>query len=62
MGVFSFLSRTTTWWNRETLGTQLYTWRKGIKVGEDESGNIFLGIRAIVDGGLFSVEKLRLAE
>ena len=41
MGVFSFLSRATTWWNRETLGTQLYTWRKGIKVGEDGSGNIF---------------------
>ena len=41
MGVFSFLSRATTWWNRETLGTQLYTWRKGVKVGEDGSGNIF---------------------
>ena len=41
MGVFSFLSRATTWWNRETLGTQLYTWRKGIKVGQDGSGNIF---------------------
>ena len=41
MGVFSLLSRATTWWNRETLGTQLYTWRKGIKVGEDTAGNIF---------------------
>ena len=41
MGVFSFLSRATTWWNRETLGTQLYTWRKGVKVGEDGAGNIF---------------------
>ena len=41
MGVFSFLSRATTWWKRETLGTQLYTWRKGVKVGEDGSGNIF---------------------
>ena len=41
MAVFSFLSRATTWWKRETLGTQLYTWRKGIKVGEDGSGNIF---------------------
>ena len=41
MGVFGFLSRATTWWNRETLGTQLYTWRKGVKVGEDSAGNIF---------------------
>ena len=41
MGVFGFLSRATTWWNRETLGTQLYTWRKGVKVGEDGEGNIF---------------------
>ena len=62
MGVFSFLSRATTWWNRETLGTQLHTWRKGIKVGEDGQVIFFLGIRTIVDGGLFSMEKLRLAE
>ena len=41
MGVFGFLSRATTWWNRETLGTQLYTWRQGVKVGEDSEGNIF---------------------
>jgi len=41
MGVFSLLSRATTWWNRETLGTQLHTWRKGVKVGEDSAGNIF---------------------
>ena len=41
MGVFSFLSRATTWWNRETLGTQLHTWRRGVKVGKDGSGNIF---------------------
>ena len=41
MGLLGFLSRATTWWNRETLGTQLYTWRKGVKVGEDSAGNIF---------------------
>jgi NADH:ubiquinone oxidoreductase subunit len=41
MGVFSLLSRATTWWNRETLGTQLYTWRKGVRVGEDGAGNVF---------------------
>ena len=41
MGVFSVLSKATTWWNSQTLGTQLYTWRKGVKVGEDDAGNVF---------------------
>ncbi|MBV7378031.1 NADH:ubiquinone oxidoreductase subunit NDUFA12 [Maritimibacter dapengensis] len=30
-----------TWWHDETLGTRIYTWRKGVKVGEDEQGNVF---------------------
>lgn len=37
----NFLLRILTWWNGQTLGTQLYTWRKGVKVGEDEQGNTF---------------------
>jgi NADH:ubiquinone oxidoreductase subunit len=28
-----------TWWNGKTLGTLLFTWRKGIFVGEDSFGN-----------------------
>jgi NADH:ubiquinone oxidoreductase subunit len=36
-----FLKRLLTWWNSQTIGTQLFTARKGVKVGEDESGNIF---------------------
>jgi NADH:ubiquinone oxidoreductase subunit len=28
-----------TWWNRETFGTQLWTWAIGEFVGEDEFGN-----------------------
>ena len=36
-----FLKRLLTWWNSQTLGTQLFTWRKGVKVGEDEQGNIY---------------------
>ena len=28
-----------TWWNGRTLGTILFTWRKGIFVGEDGFGN-----------------------
>ncbi|SDI12781.1 NADH:ubiquinone oxidoreductase subunit NDUFA12 [Lutimaribacter saemankumensis] len=41
MGITTFIKRIFTWWNGQTLGTQLYTWRKGVKVGEDEQGNIF---------------------
>ncbi len=37
----NFLLRLLTWWNSQTLGTQIYTWRKGRKVGEDEQGNAF---------------------
>jgi len=37
----NFLLRMLTWWNGQTLGTQLFTWRKGTKVGEDDQGNIF---------------------
>lgn len=30
-----------TWYKVETLGTRLFTLRKGVKVGEDEQGNVF---------------------
>ena len=30
-----------TWWNGQTLNTQLFTWRKGLKVGTDAQGNTF---------------------
>lgn len=33
--------RALTWWNGQTLGTQLFTWRKGIRVGADDQGNIY---------------------
>lgn len=35
----NFILRLLTWWKGETLGTTLYTWRKGVKVGEDAHGN-----------------------
>ena len=41
MGILSNLLRAVTWWNGQTLNTQLYTWRKGHKVGEDAQGNVF---------------------
>jgi NADH:ubiquinone oxidoreductase subunit len=35
------LAQIFTWWNRQTLNTQFYTWRFGEKVGEDQFGNIY---------------------
>lgn len=34
-----------TWWNGQTIGTQIYTSRHGVKVGEDEQGNIYYQTR-----------------
>jgi NADH:ubiquinone oxidoreductase subunit len=36
-----FLKRLVTWWNSQTLGTQWFTARNGLKVGEDEQGNVY---------------------
>ncbi|APX88860.1 NADH:ubiquinone oxidoreductase subunit NDUFA12 [Brevirhabdus pacifica] len=41
MGIKTVLLRAVTWWNGQTLGTQLFTKRNGLKVGEDAQGNIF---------------------
>lgn len=41
MGILKSILRAVTWWDGQTLNTQLFTWRKGVKVGEDDSGNIF---------------------
>ena len=45
MGILNTLLRAVTWWHGQTLNTQLYTWRKGVKVGEDEQGNQFYTTR-----------------
>ena len=41
MGILNTLLRAVTWWNGQTIGTQLFTARNGVKVGEDEQGNVF---------------------
>ncbi|WP_319823897.1 NADH:ubiquinone oxidoreductase subunit NDUFA12 [Thalassovita sp.] len=41
MGILNTILSAVTWWNGQTLNTRLYTWRKGVKVGEDEQGNVF---------------------
>ncbi|MGC9371048.1 MAG: NADH:ubiquinone oxidoreductase subunit NDUFA12 [Paracoccaceae bacterium] len=45
MGIINTVLRAVTWWNDQTIGTQLFTWRKGVKVGEDEQGNAFYQTR-----------------
>lgn len=41
MGIKDTLLRSVTWWNGQTLNTQIWTRRHGEKVGEDDQGNIF---------------------
>lgn len=41
MSIKTTLARIFTWWNGQTLGTQLWTSRHGQKVGEDDQGNVF---------------------
>jgi len=33
------------WWQDQTIGTRVFTWRKGVKVGEDDQGNIYYETR-----------------
>ncbi len=40
-----FLKRIFTWWNGQTLNTQIHTWLHGVRVGEDEQGNVFYETR-----------------
>lgn len=37
--VVDLLKRIFTWWNGQTVGTWLYTKRKGVSVGSDSQGN-----------------------
>lgn len=34
-----FMLKLFTWWNGQTFGTQLWTWRFGELVGQDDGGN-----------------------
>ncbi len=46
-----FLSRIFTWWNGATLGALYDIKRRGVRVGEDEQGNVYLEERrASLDG------------
>ncbi len=41
-----FLTEFFTWWNGQTLGTRLHTWRNGEYVGADEFGNRYYRSKA----------------
>lgn len=41
MAFLDTVLRAVTWWNGSTIGTQLFTSRNGVKVGEDSAGNVF---------------------
>lgn len=41
MGLGLAIKRIFTWWDGQTYGTQLFTARHGVKVGEDAEGNIY---------------------
>ena len=43
-----FLTEMFAWWKGNTIGTRLFTWRRGIRVGEDGLGNVYYRER---DGG-----------
>ena len=45
MGLMTFVKRIFTWWDGQTLGTQLFTMRRGVKVGEDAEGNRYYRTR-----------------
>ena len=36
-----FLKQFFIWWNSQTIGTRIFTWKNGIYVGSDEKGNLF---------------------
>ena len=37
----NLLLQVFTWWRGQTLGVRFYTWRKGVRVGEDQNGNVY---------------------
>jgi NADH:ubiquinone oxidoreductase subunit len=41
----NIIKRLLTWWNGQTLNTQIFTARNGVKVGEDIEGNIYYQTR-----------------
>lgn len=58
-----FFMRILTWWNDQSFGTQIFTWRKGQFVGEDDQGNKYYRTkddskRWIVFNGLIEASRI----
>lgn len=45
MGILRTILRPLIWWDGQTLNTQFWTWRNGVRVGEDGDGNVFYQTR-----------------
>lgn len=41
MGILQSVLRGITWWDGQTYGTQIFTSRHGVRVGEDVNGNVY---------------------
>lgn len=52
-----FLKQIFTWWNSQTIGTRLLTWRKGERVGEDQFGNVYYRTRGGVKDKALGFER-----
>ena len=46
----SILGKIFTWWNGATIGTSLFTARKGVHVGTDAQGNTYYRAKSTDDG------------
>lgn len=40
-GFKQFIFEIFSWWNKQTLSTRLFTALRGVRVGEDELGNVY---------------------
>ena len=41
MSFLNKVNQALTWWNGQTINTRIWTSRHGVKVGEDDQGNIY---------------------
>jgi NADH:ubiquinone oxidoreductase subunit len=48
--MFGFINRLLTWWHNATIGTHIFTWRKGRLVGTDAEGNRYYEEKAPAAG------------
>lgn len=57
-----FLLQLLIWWKGQSLGTRIFTWRKGAKVGSDDQGNVYYeskaGKRWVIFAGEIEASKI----